>query len=230
MRSALKIPLAALALVSSIAHAGSWFQFEAGLGVDWFQTMGDGTWYQEGARYSHLKLVFPAAQAGLRYDLYEAADWGVALHADYVYLGNVQSNCWCTTNDADYNPNTKQTTSGALTAHFVGHGNAQGIALTVEPYLKRGAWRFGLEGGLFPYRPQWDETVSHWANSPTMQPITLYAHTTNKLQLGFVVGANIERGNFGLSLRHYFLQPFGTLGGTPPIYNTSTVLMATWHY
>ena len=212
------------------AHAEeSFFQVEAGLGVDRYQTMGDGTWNQEGAIYNHVKLVFPAAQVGVRFHVYETADWGIAAHSDLVYLGNAQSDCWCTTNDSDYSPNTKQTAPGALTAHFVGHGNATGLALTIEPYLKRGAWRYGVEGGVFPFRPQWDEEVSHWANSPGMTPVTLYAHTTNRLRLGFLVGASVERGNFGLSLRHYFLQPFGTMPGSPPLYNTSTVLMATFH-
>lgn len=220
---------AALALASISAHAQSWLQFEGAVGVNAYQVT-DGTWNQEGAAYNHVKTVFPAAQLGARFNVWQRGDYGVTLHTDLVYLGRVSSDCWCTESDADYNLGTKHTTPGAQTAHFVGHGNAIGVALTVEPYYTMGAWRFGVEGGLFPYRPQWDETVSNYVWNPAYPATTVCAHTTNSLQLGFLVGASVERGAFGVSLRHYFLQPFGTLGGTPPIYNTSTVLMVTYHY
>ena len=203
-----------MGLASIGVHAESWFQFEAGIGANTYQTMGDGTWYQEGAPYSKLRLTFPAVEVGARFNVVQRESWGVALHMDYVFLGRVASDCWCTPVDALYNTQTKQIAPSAIPlARYTGSGNAQGIALTVEPYLKRGAWRFGVEGGLFPYRPQWDETVSNWATTPGATPITIHAHTSNALRLGAVVGISVERGSFGMSLRHYFLQPFGAIGG-----------------
>lgn len=208
------------------AHAQSWFQFEAGLGVNQYSHMSDGNWYQQGAMYS-LDTRSIAYSAGLRFNLYDAGSWGVRAHVDYVNLGHIGASCQCTS-DENYNVSAHSIMNPAGPyADYAGSGTEQGVALTIEPYVRRHGWTLGVEGGAFPYRPDWNETVSGGVG---LSPYVWHIGTPHALKLGAVIGFNIERANLGISYRHYWLPSRFTDSELPSFANGADVLMLTYHY
>jgi hypothetical protein len=196
----------ALALACSSANAESFFQIEAGISSANYATQGDGTWYQQGLPHV-LNIHTYGFSAGFTGALYDRGTWGVDWHVDYVNLGHISSSCDCTPIDSNYNTQTHQLVSDPIpvqNAQFIGNGNAQGVAFTLEPWMKYRGWRFGLEAGLFPYRPAWNETIYNWQGD-LGAPRTIHANTPHALQLGEVAGVNVGRGNFTLGLKHYWL-------------------------
>jgi hypothetical protein len=191
----------AMALASS-AHADSvsdYIQFEAGLGFGLARDMGAGTWTQPGLPDNHEKLTFPAVEAGFTGTLWKREKWDVRYHADYVYLGE-QSASVDGVPDNQYNPQTQQIINmpaGERLSPFNGHGHIQGIPLTLDVgYTYRG-WRLGAEAGAWAYWQTWHESLydlaGNWDN---------LSHKT-VAQLGYVVGASVERGPISLSYRYY---------------------------
>jgi len=213
----------AVALVTTSAHA---VDFELGAGVSTYQAQGDGTWYQQGMPHN-LGLSAPVLMAGFAGALYASNNWGVDWHVNYVSLGHVSSDCTCTPIDENYSTKLHQKLNlyDVPDARFVGNGNAQGVKFTLEPYFKYKGWRFGVEGGLFPYRPSWVVQVSDWAVGGT--PTTLTVGTPHAIQLGGVVGASVSRGNFALSYQHYFLPTKFDAAHSPAIWKGADVLMMT---
>ncbi|MDR5758208.1 hypothetical protein [Caballeronia sp. LZ035] len=221
----MKCALAALALsLPVLAHAVS---FEAGVSSTNYGTQGDGTWYQQGLPHV-LNLHTYGFSAGVTGTLYSRGSYGMDWHVDYVNLGHVSSSCDCTPIDANYSvPRQaliKQPGYNAPLATFVGNGNAQGIALTLEPWIMYGGTRFGIEAGLFPYRPSWDVSVYNWQVTEGAAPRTLAVSTPHGLQLGQVVGVSIGRGNATLSLKHYFLPTKFDETHTPALWKGANVV------
>src|SRR6201998_2191768 len=94
---------AGVALVfSSAAHAESFFQFEAGLGLAQYSDRGDGTWTQWGAPRNSEDLRAPIVTAGVTGPILARGKWGVDWHADYQYLGTADAQCLCTITDQNY--------------------------------------------------------------------------------------------------------------------------------
>lgn len=189
----------ALAL-SSAAHADSitdYIRFEAGFGFGVAKDMGDGVWVQQGSPDNRENLTFPAALAGFSGPIYQRGAWDVRWHADYAYLGEQRASVMGVPDDS-YNPSTHQDI-GTPTRYspFSGHGHVQGIPLTLDVgYTYRG-WRFGAEAGAWVYWQTWHESLynldDQWQD---------LSHKT-VAQLGYVVGASVERGSFSLSYRYY---------------------------
>ncbi|MBB3004347.1 hypothetical protein FHX57_006729 [Paraburkholderia tropica] len=225
----------ALALTISSAHADSisdYVHLELGAGVSWYQTLSDGVWYQQGMQHS-LGLSAPVLMGGFTGPLWKRESWGIDWHADYVSLGHVSSQCECTPDDANYSTQTHSLVANqnpVPNANFVGNGNAQGIELTLEPYVLYRGWRFGLEGGIFPYRPSWDETIYGWQGDMSVAPKTLTAHTPRSIQLGEVVGLNVGRGPLTVALQHYFLPTRFDAQHSPAIWSGATVLMVKYRF
>lgn len=209
MNSRFQIVLAAALLgLASYAHAE--VHFELGVGATNYRTGPDGLWYQQG-QAPYLDLRSPMVSAGLTGPIYSRGSWGVDWHANYVNLGHSSVQCLCTPRDENYSTATHQKLNAydVPDANFQGNGNAQGIALTVEPYVVRNGWRFGLEGGPFIHRNAFDESITNWALAHNEVPQTLKVSTSRRLSLGSVVGVSVGRGNFRVSYKHYFMPQRG---------------------
>jgi hypothetical protein len=198
-----------------LAHAGSWFDYEAGIGAAHSAGMGDGIWVQQGAPDNRERLTTPAYLGGLTGDIGNHLSW----HADYVYFGGVSASVDGVP-DADYNPHThKVTTVPARYSPFNGQGHTQGVALTLEPHVDYHGWRFGVEVGPWVYRATWHESLYSLAN----QWVNLSHHTIT--QFGYVAGASVSRGSFTLSYRYYSASPSWDPG--PGLVTGTHVLMIT---
>jgi hypothetical protein len=184
--------LALLLVLPLTANAGTWFEFEAGIGASHSKDMGDGTWIQYSPQTPHSEqLASPAYLAGFTGD-YGNFQW----HADYIYFGQVRAACLCVP-DANYNPKT-HTADEKGYIPFNGFGHTQGAALTVGYGFTWRGFRFGAEAGPWAYLATWH--VTH--NDPAQPGQYSLGHRT-VAQLGYVIGARIERGSFSLSYRYY---------------------------
>jgi len=191
--------IAAIALIAPLyAHAASWFQFEAGSGAAYGQTLNDGVWYQQGAAQSSLHALSPAYLVGATGELARSDAVDLRYHIDYVYFGSQRASCQCVSDD-DYNPHAHQVVKpNAATSAFAGSGHVQGIAATLDAGYNYGAWRFGAEAGPWVFWETWHEQAA-----PTGDWIDV-SHKTVP-QLSWVAGANITHGALTLSYRYYNL-------------------------
>jgi hypothetical protein len=201
---------------------------EMGAGVSWYGAAQDGRWFQKGMEHD-LGLSAPVLLAGFTGPLYTRESWGIDWHIDYVSLGHVSSQCECTPIDANYSLQTHSLKTplpvDVPNANFVGNGNAQGIAITIEPYVLYKGWRLGVEAGIFPYRPNWNETVTNWTVVPNTPTSTVYADTPHAWQVGGVVGASIGRGPLSVSYQHYILPTRSDGGRSPAIWSGANVIL-----
>lgn len=188
-----------LSCAAATARAESFFQIEAGIGVGLARDMGDGVWQQQGSPDNHVKLTFPAIEAGLTGTIYQIGRWDVRWHADYAYLGEQRASVMGVPDDA-YNPHTHQdiaTNMPPRYSPFNGHGHVQGVPLTLDVGYTYSGWRLGVEAGAWVYWQTWHESLyaldNQWHD---------LSHKTVP-QIGYVVGASIERGPLSLSYRYY---------------------------
>jgi hypothetical protein len=181
------------------------------------------------ALVSRSTTLAPAVSLGIGFKLYETQYFGVMAHAAYVNLARASAECNCTS-DENYNLQTKseRAPNGPM-AYFTGSGNAQGISLTLEPYLHYAGWHVGVAGGLFLFRPQWNEFVQAYDNGTSAQSYVT-PHTSNALRIGRTIGVNVQRGNFGVSFAYYTLPTRYTATQYPALYKSASVLMLTYHY
>jgi len=220
---------------ASVSHADGiddYVHLELGAGASRYEHQADGTWWQEGMQHD-LGLSAPVLMLGLTGPLYTRESWGIDWHIDYVSLGHVSSQCECTPDDSNYNTQTHQLNPvlhAVPNANFVGNGNAQGVALTIEPYFRYQKWRFGIEGGLFPYRPDWNETIYGWQGNTSVAPQTLHADTPHAWQLGEVVGVSVSRGPFSVAYQHYFMPTRFDAQHSPAIWKGADVVMVKYRF
>lgn len=235
VKDAIIVSLLAIFLgCSATAHADSisdYVHFEIGAGISKYNAQGDNVWYQQGMPHS-LGLSAPVLSAGFTGPVYTREKWGVDWHADYVSLGHVSSDCDCTPMDQNYSTAThkKLNLYNVPDAQFVGNGNAQGVALTLEPYFRYSGWRIGVEGGVFIYRPAWDVTVYDWSPGPGVAPSTISAHTPRSLQTGKVAGISIGRGNFTVAYQHYWLPTRFDDAHSPAIWSGADALLVKYRF
>jgi hypothetical protein len=202
-------------LLPALAHAGSWFQFEAGAGVS-FASDVDGVWTQHNVADNHERLKTPAFVAGLTGELYAAHNWSLNYHADYTYMGTQTAACNCVS-DSDYADRNYRGTS----YRFDGSGHVQGVALTLEPgYTYRGT-RFAVEGGPFLF---WNT----WTEAAYLDP-TQHVHAPRGMRLAYVLGARIERGNLSLSYR-YFTHMQRSADQSPGLVRNLQTLTAVYRF
>lgn len=218
------IAAAVIAASSVTAHAQDWFQFEAGIGASRIADMGDGTWIQEGAPNNKERTTTPAVMAGFTGELYQRGAWDVRYHADYLYVGTFSASVDGVP-DAQYNPVTHKVhdmPEGERYSPFNGQGHLQGVPLTLDVgYTYRG-WRVGAEAGAWVYWQTWHESLynldGQWQD---------LSHKTVP-QVGYVVGANVSRGNLSLSYRYYNVSQ--KWNPYPGLATGAHVLMATWRF
>jgi len=190
-------PLLALLLIPTLAHAGSWFELEAGIGAAKTSDMGDGIWYQAGVPHS-VGLTTPAYLAGATGELVARDSWSLRYHVDYVYIGRLASSCLCV-GDNQYDTHLHRA-SVAPFAYFNGQGHVQGVALTLQPtYTWRGV-EMGVEAGYWAYWQTWHDTVTNAGQTGNLD------HKTG-LQFAPVVGASVTYDGVSVSYRYYKERP-----------------------
>ncbi|WP_321905110.1 hypothetical protein [Paraburkholderia tropica] len=191
----------ALVLTTAPAHADSitdYIKFEAGVGFGIAKDMGDGTWIQDGSPDNREKLTFPAVLAGFTGPIWSRGSWDLRWHAGYTYLGEQRASVMGVPDD-QYNPRTHQIVDygGERYSPFNGHGHVQGIPVTLDVGYSYRGWRFGAEAGAWVYWQTWHESLYDLAGQWDD-----LSHKT-VAQLGYVVGASVERGALSLSYRYY---------------------------
>lgn len=224
----LRILAAVFAFAAPLAHAESFFQFEAGIGAADYLTT-DGKWYQEGAQGNRVTSHAPAVSIGVMGNVFEQSRWGIDWHADLNYFGSVSAQCQCTISDDDYNTSTHQVRPGAVTESYYGSGHAVGVSLMLEPYVTYSGWKFGAAGGVLGYRKTWTESVSGWpGNFGNPQPVPVHLESSHGISFAPAVGADILYKRFTLSYRYYFTSR--NEGAVPPLWDDIQTLMLQYRF
>jgi len=174
------------------AHAESWFQFEAGIGVAKSADSGDNVWIQYAMPHKET-LTTPAWMVGITGQPLSH----LAYHVDFVDLGEVSSSSQAVY-DFDYDANTHKVLHfPAPVSSLSGSGRTLGIALTLEPNYTWHDVRFGIEGGPFIFRGTWNVSITNPDGS--MKQLD---HAP-QVQIGYVAGASIGYKDISLSYRYY---------------------------
>lgn len=218
-----------LGCVAAGAHAQDWFQFEAGLGESYAPNMGNGVWYENGAQYPHtLDMHSLAGEVGITGDLpipplhVLGQTVRFAYHVDAVHLAHIHTDAQVDSSDANYNATTSTCMAPcAPNIRMVGDGSVNGLALTIEPYLQEGKYRFGVEAGPFIFRPTWN--LADWT---TTGPIVMVHDPL--IQVGWVAGVEVSRGPWSIAAQYFYDR---TRGDKIPAPWTGTyLLMARYRF
>jgi hypothetical protein len=218
----------ALACIAPARAEESWFNFEAATGESFFQTQGDNTWYQ--ARFPHtLNLLFGAFEVGFTGPITPWLSW----HADYAYLGHPSSDATATPSDLNYNPKSVTGCNGQCwpMSRFIGHGNLNGIILSMEPHYDIGHWRFGVEAGPMLYFPTWSETVYNWRPAIDSAPSTIRVHNDTGMRLGAMAGASIGYKRVSIVYQYFWdKSPATSHNPYPPIWKGTHVILLRYRF
>lgn len=223
-----------LSCAAAAAHAESFFQLEAGLGVSSAQKLGDGMYYSKG--FSHdtpdgsyggrIGVVMNVLDAHTRSFIP-----GARIHLDYENFGKVR---WSSINPQDasdfssvgqvggYNQQTlacNDNNCGTL-RKFDSTGGIQAISLTVEPYWDLGSgWQFGVEAGPALYRSTWTSTATALSAGPFGPAGAQDTYTAAaRVRVGLMLGASISYKSFTLRYQHLSVPVGSGYSGTnvPP--------------
>lgn len=187
---------AVLAVTSCNAMA---VDLEIGAGVARYTTRGDMMWYQEGFPHK-LDLNAPTLEIGLHGNAYQHGQWGLDWRTSYVYVGNVHSDAMAVSDD-NYSRHTKSCIGPCKRAdRFVTNGHMSGIRLTIEPTYTYNGWKFGVEGGVYVYRPTFHASIYDGDGGPGQW----HSNYKPPIQVAPVVGLEVSRGPFSLAYMHYF--------------------------
>lgn len=207
-------------VISTAAHAESFFQLEAGLGVSSAAKIGDGTWY-----WSNMQHKTPinsiAGRIGIQANLLDAhtGSWvpGLRAHLTYGYFGHYH---WSAVAGEDPDPGhtwgldvangTCYHGNCGYLRRFDSTGDMMAVSLTLEPYWAFGnGWTAGIEAGPALYRYTWTSFATNLQNSPghfgpygTAGAVETFHHTPH-WYVGALIGASIGKGP--VSLRYNYL-------------------------
>lgn len=185
-----------LLVLPACAHA---VDLEIGAGAAHYTPRGDMMWYQEGFPHK-LGLTAPALEIGLHGNAWTSGRWGVDWRATYVYVGNVHTDAMAVSDD-NYSKATKSCIGPCKRAdRFVTNGHMSGVRLTIEPTYTYNGWKFGIEGGVYVYRPTFHASIYDGDGGPGQW------HSDYKppIQAAPVVGLEIGRGAVSVAYMHYF--------------------------
>lgn len=233
MKTKLLTALVAGMTLACAAHAeglSDYVHLEFGVGESFFQTQGDGTWYQ--SHFPHeLDLNFPAIEVGLTGPVVQYEHWGVDWHLSYAYLGRVSVNAEATPSDQNYSRTSPTGCNGQCwpLARYVGNGNLNGVYFSLAPHYDIGPWKLAVEAGPFVYRPTWRETVYNWVSSPEADPQTLHVRNNPAWRVGAMVGASVSYGRFSVAYQYFFdKSPITSSDPYPPVWKGTHVLMVQY--
>jgi hypothetical protein len=222
MKQYIAAAAAGMALVcSTVAHAESWFDFEAGLGGSVAQKAGDGLWYWASMAH-HTPNDSIAGRAGIQINLIDAKprSWipGLRAHLTYGYFGHLH---WTSKAGEDAQPGDTMgfdpQTGGCYNNNcgavreFDSTGDMMAVSLTLEPFWNLGSgWTVGVEGGPALYRYTWTSYATNLQNTDgvfgpgySLAGQVQTFHHNPHWYLGALVGASIGYKN--ISLRYNYL-------------------------
>lgn len=217
---------ATIALAATAAHAGSWFEFEAGIGASHVSDMGDGTWIQRGAPNNREQQNSPAFLAGITGQIAQRGAWDARWHLDYTYIGTYTASVDGVP-DQNYDPVSHKVHnwSGAQRySPFNGGGHTQGIPLTLDVGYTWHGYRLGAEVGAWAYRQSWHESLYDLTDQD------VHFIRAPKTQFGYVAGVRLDRGAFGVSYRYYQIRADWSGNGVPGLATGAHVLMLTYKW
>jgi hypothetical protein len=203
---------------------------EIGVGINQYAPQSDGIWYQLGMPHK-LGLQGRAYMIGLTGSIWREDPYGIDWHTDYVNLGHIRSTCWCTPLDANYDVRTHALIphpAPVPNAQYTGAGSVQGVKFMAEGYRTLGDWKIGMDAGLFPYRPQWRESVYGWAMSYDVPRRNGVHATPYTWQLGKMVGLTLSKGRMSISYAHFVLPTRFDSTHDPALWVASDAIFITW--
>jgi hypothetical protein len=217
--------LAALVALSTSAHAESWFQIEAGLGVTSAVKLGDGMFYSKGFSHDTPDGSY-GGRVGIVLNAIDAAprSWtpGMRFHLTYANFGKVKWSSMNPQDQADFDGTGRQGGYNVKTLgcddnncgvfrKFDSTGGIQAISLTIEPYWDLGSgWQLGLEAGPALYRTTWTSVATAMNDSARFGPAGTQETLSHQphIQVGALVGASVSKGPFSARL-NYLTAPVG---------------------
>lgn len=174
----MKTALALLLLLASTAHA---VDFEASIGKSSNTT----------------NMAYSLGMTGLVSD-------NLRWRAGYAVLGTPSYNHLVSPEDA---ADDIQAGAGPGPYYWANSSNNKGLYATLAPEMHRGDWTFSVEGGLFAYRPSFQQDVAVGA-SPD--------HPPARINFGPIFGASIGYGETSLVLQfHNVTEYWDWESGTP---------------
>jgi opacity protein-like surface antigen len=222
-----KIAFAVAIAVASInaAHAEDWVRPEVGVGYSWSKDMGDGTWIQKGAPNNKEQTNAKAFLLGVTGRLYTNGPWSVDYHLDYVYFGQQTASVDGVPDD-QYDPIrhvVHDMPAGERYSPFNGFGHVQGVPLTLDVGYTYDGFRLSAEGGMWAYWNTWHESLYALNNE------WVHVQHVPKTQVGYVVGARVEKGPFAVSYRYYQVRADWSTG-TPGLVTGTQMLMLQYKF
>jgi hypothetical protein len=115
-------------------------------------------------------------------------------------------------------------------AEYDGVGGAQGVKFSANGYRFFGGWKMGIISGLFPYRPQWRESVYGWALSYDQPRIDGIHRTPLTWRLGEMVGISMQHGAILLSMEHYWLPTQFDDKHVPALWTQADMFMVSYQF
>lgn len=226
-----------------LAHAESFFQIEAGLGVTSATKVGDGIYYSQGFSHDTPNGSW-GGRFGIRLDAFEPKAWrpGLRFHLTYMNFGKVK---WSSMNPQDaadfdgtgvvggYNSKTGNCNDGncGVFRRFDSTGGLQAIALTLEPYWNiGGGWTAGFQIGPAVFRSTWTAVATAMADGrfgPAGTQETLARKPV--VQLGGLAGISLEKSHFAARL-DYLYAPVGKITGSQLPSGTKGAWMLSLNY
>lgn len=214
-----------LALLPIVAHAESFFQVEAGVGMASATKDGDQMYYDEGLPH-HTPVNSFGARVGIVANLREAEtkSWtpGVRLHFGYAYWG---TESWSATVGEDYNGTYGYSTGtrgcvetcGQIRT-FISGGSLHSLSLTAEPYWSLGSgWTVGAEAGPAVYIDPWKSAYVADESGP-FGPTGSVQYVSHKVvpEPGIVVGLSVAKGPFSVRYNYIFARNRSAGGSDVP--------------
>ena len=204
-------------------------EVEVGIGISQYKDRGDGYWVQEGFQ-NKLSLKAPSLELGVTGNILSYEIVGVDWAIDWNYLGVVHTQALATPSDPNYNPITKKCNGNCWKlSNFVGSGHDQGVSFVARPYVIYESWRVGFEIGPYIHKNTWSEAVYDWHGTEFGPMSTVNVKSNEKLQLDYVIGFNVSKGNYTLKYQYFKNQsykddPYGA------IWSGSHVILMTYKF
>ena len=124
--------------------------------------------------------------------------------AGFAALGTPAYNHWVSPEDA---ADDIQAGAGPGPYYWANSSNNKGLYATLAPEIHRGRWTFSVEGGLFAYRPSFQQDVSVGASAD---------HPPARINFGPVLGASVGYGKTSVVLQfHNVTEYWDWESGTP---------------
>ena len=208
--------------ISTMSHAAD---FEAGIGFTQFKRSQNGTWYQEAFPYD-LDLNSVGWSIGVSHKF---TGWP-RVRAEFIDLGDASAWALAVPNDYNYHTSDNSCNVKCLPlATYKSSGDVRGVALSVAPEYKFGAYTTYAEIGLYFFKPRYKAVVtgiiygSSTGDYPEDTPVrTAYIKHDANIEITYLVGAGIRHGNIDVGIRYYPVE--APNDDVPAVYRGATTV------